>query len=60
MFYVEIDLHILKSAKDIKDSKSICKAEVDQEASEAFGMQLFTAEVSGWKLLTIDVEGFVL
>ena len=33
---------------------------MDQEASEAFGMQLFTAEVSGWKLLTTDVEGFVL
>ena len=27
---------------------------------EASGMQLFTAEVSGWKLLTIDVEGLVL
>ena len=23
-------------------------------------MELFMAEVSGWKLLTVDVEGFVL
>ena len=36
-----------------------CKVEVDQEASETSWMELFTAEVSGWKLLTIDVEGFV-
>ena len=33
--------------------KSICKAKMNQEASEA-------SEVSGWKLLTIAVEGFVL
>ena len=39
--------------------KSICKVEVDQEASEASWMELFTAEVSDWKLLTIDVEDFV-
>ena len=39
--------------------KNICKAEVDQ-SSEASGMELFTAEVSGWKLLASDVEGFVL
>ena len=32
---------------------------MDQEASEASGMQLFMAEVSDLKLLTIDVEGFV-
>ena len=40
--------------------KCLCKAEVDQETSEASGMELFMAEVSGWKLLTISVEGFVL
>ena len=33
---------------------------MDQEASEASGMELFTAEVSSLKLLTIGVEGFVL
>ena len=33
---------------------------MDQEASEASGMELFMAEVSGWKLLINDVEAFVL
>ena len=60
VFYVEIDLHILKSIWVYLRVSAKQKAEVDQEASEASGMQLFTAEVSGWKLLTIDVEGFVL
>ena len=32
---------------------------MDQEASEASWMELFTAEVSDWKLLAIDVEDFV-
>ena len=36
----------------------IRRAEVDQEACEASGIELFMAEVSGWKLLTIAVEGF--
>ena len=40
--------------------KSISKGEVEKEESEASGMELFMAEVSGWKLLTIAVEGFVL
>ena len=32
----------------------------NQKAFEASGMELFMAEVSGWKLLTVDVEGFLL
>ena len=40
--------------------KSISKAEMDHKASEASEMELLLAEVSGWKMLTIDVEGFFL
>ena len=29
--------------------KSICQAEGDQKTSEVSAMELFTAEVSGWK-----------
>ena len=39
---------------------TIWKPEVDQEASEASGMEFFMVEVRGWKLLTIDMEGLVL
>ena len=39
--------------------KNIGKAEVDQQASEASGVEPFMAEVSGWKLLTHDVKGFL-
>ena len=41
VFYVEFDLHLLKSVY------AKVSAEVDLEASEASGMELFTAEVSG-------------
>ena len=37
--------------------ESICKAEVGQEASEASGMQFFTAEVSDWKLFVDHWRG---
>ena len=51
----EVDTESLSSLQSIW---SIWEA--SEKVSEASGIELFTAEVSNWKLLTIDVEGFVL
>ena len=54
MFYIEIDLHNVRKCL----CESICKAEVDQEASEASWLETVEQRHGGFHLRCDVISGF--